>query len=126
MTSLSLTGALRTAVLFLSAAGLLSAQNYQGGVRGLVQDPEGAAVPGAKVTLVNQATTVARSTVTGATGEYSFSSIDPATYSVVIESSGFKRMQRNQVVVGTQEFVTLDIKLELGSVNESVMVTAEV
>jgi hypothetical protein len=43
-----------------------------------------------------------------------------------VEAPGFKKMLRNQIVVGTQEFVTLDVKLELGSVNESVMVTVEV
>ena len=52
--------------------------------------------------------------------------MDPANYIVVAEAPGFKRLQRNQVVVGTQEFVTLDLKMEIGSVNESVMVTAEV
>jgi hypothetical protein len=112
-------------ILVLTAL-TLSAQNYQGGVRGSVADPQGAAIAAAKVSLMNQATGVGRATVTNPAGEYSFSSIDPATYTVVAEAPGFKRLQRNQVVVGTQEFVTLDLKMELGSVNESVMVTAEV
>ena len=126
MTLQTISGAIRTTTLFALAVLTLCAQTYQGGVRGLVQDPDGAAIPAAKVTLVNQATGVLRSTVCGATGEYSFSSVDPATYNMTVEAPGFKRMQRNQVVVGTQEFVTLDVKLDLGSVNESVMVTAEV
>jgi hypothetical protein len=126
MTLHTISGAFRTFTLFTLAVFAISAQTNQGGVRGLIQDPGGAAVPAAKVTLVNQATGIARSTVASATGEYSFSSIDPATYTIVVEAPGFKRMQRNQVMVGTQEFVTLDLKLDLGSVNESVMVTAEV
>jgi hypothetical protein len=126
MTLQTISGAFRTTTLFALAVLTVCAQTYQGGVRGLVQDPDGAAIPAAKVTLVNQATGVMRSTVSGATGEYSFSSIDPATYNMTVEAPGFKRMQRNQVLIGTQEFVTLDVKLDLGSVNESVMVTAEV
>ena len=126
MTLQTINTAFRITTLFALAVLTLCAQTYQGGVRGLVQDPDGAAVPAAKVTLVNQATGVLRSTVSGATGEYSFSSLNPATYNMTVEAPGFKRMQRNQVVVGTQEFVTLDVKLDLGSVNESVMVTAEV
>ena len=114
-----------SAVLVFTTA-TLSAQNYQGGVRGSVADPQGSAIAAAKVTLMNQATGVGRTTVTSASGEYSFSSVDPASYIVVAEAPGFKRLQRNQVVVGTQEFVTLDLQMEIGSVNESVMVTAEV
>src|SRR5215467_10794251 len=126
MTLQMLSGAFRAATLFVLTVLPLCAQTYQGGVRGLVQDPDGAAIPAAKVTLINPATGVSRSTLSAATGEYTFSSVDPATYNMTGPAPGFKRMQRNQVVVGTQEFVTLDVKLDLGSVNESVMVTAEV
>src|SRR5215469_18551802 len=89
MTLQTINIAFRITTLFALAVLTLCAQTYQGGVRGMVQDPDGAAVPGAKVTLVNQATSVARSTVSAATGEYAFSSIDPATYSMLIEAPGF-------------------------------------
>ena len=46
----------------------LMAQSYLGGVRGLVQDPGGAVIASAKVTLANEATTVSRATVTNAQG----------------------------------------------------------
>lgn len=122
----TISGAVRAAFLLVLSAAILWAQSYQGGVRGLVQDPGSSIIPAAKVLLINQATGVSRSTLTNASGEYVFGSLDPGTYSVAVEAPGFKKMLRNQVVVGTQEFVTLDVKLELGSVNESVMVTAEV
>src|SRR5215471_11186221 len=101
-------------------------QSYQGGVRGVIQDPGGAVVGGAKVSLVNQATNVARTVLSNAQGEYVFSALEPASYDLQVEAAGFKRFERKDVVVGTQEFLTLDVKLELGSTTESVMVTAEV
>ena len=104
----SISGARCAAVLLALAAGTLWAQSYQGGVRGMVRDPGGSVIPAAKVLLVNQATGVSRTTLTNASGEYVFGSLDPAAYSVTVEAPGFKKMQRNQVVVGTQEFVTVE------------------
>ena len=118
-------GALCATVFLALAAGTLWAQSYQGGVRGMVRDPGGSVIPAAKVVLINQATSVSRSTLTNALGEYVFGSLDPATYSVAVEAPGFKKMQLDQVVVGTQEFLMLDVNMELGSVNESVLVTTE-
>src|SRR5437588_644827 len=106
----------------MSIAATMSAQNFQGGIRGLVQDPGGAVIATAKITLTNQNTGVARTTVSNAEGEYVFSAIDPATYRVRAETPGFKTLERVNVVVNTQEFLTLDLKLEVGEVNQSVMV----
>ncbi len=104
----------------------ISAQNFVGGVRGLVQDPGGAVIAGATVTLTNQATGVANVTTTNATGQYSFSQVDPATYSISVEAQGFKKLTHPDVVVGTQETVGVDITMELGQMTESVQVTTEV
>src|SRR6185369_14019430 len=59
-------------------------------------------------------------------GSYSFSQVVPATYTVVAEAPGFKRFERKHVIVATQETVSLDLKMEIGSVSESVQVTEEV
>src|SRR5437660_12492277 len=50
----------------------------------------------------------------------------PATYRVRAETPGFKTLERANVVVSTQEFLTLDLKLEVCEINQSVMVTGEV
>ena len=113
-------------VLFCTAAGGVFAQSYQGGVRGTVSDGQGAAISGAKVSLVNEASSVTRSTLTNNGGEYVFNAVDPAAYSVVCESPGFKKFERKKVMVATQEFLTVDAKLELGAVSDSVLVTEEV
>ena len=101
------------------------AQTFQGGVRGTIQDTSGAAIAVAKVTLTDEGTGIARSTITGNGGEYSFSAVVPATYTISIEKPGFKKLDNKGVVVGTQEFVTVDLKLDVGDVTQSVNVTAE-
>lgn len=122
---------IHTPFLRLAVAGVLftahlAAQSYQGGLRGLVTDPGAAAITDAKVMLVDEATSVARTTLSSSAGEYAFSSVQPATYTVSVEAPGFKRFERKGVVIATQQFVTVDIKLEVGQVNETVNVTEEV
>ncbi len=104
----------------------VGAQTFQGGVRGAVTDSTGAAIGTAKVTLTAEATGVSRSTVTNTGGEYSFSAVNPATYTLVVETPGFKKLDKKGLVVNTQEFVTVDMKLEVGDVTQSVNVTEEV
>ncbi len=114
------------ALIALLAAVTMWGQSYQGGVRGSVTDQQGAAVANAKVTLVNSQTSEARSVLTNEGGGYEFASLVPATYMLVAESPSFKKFERKNVVVGTQEFLSVDMALEVGSVSESVMVTEEV
>ncbi len=119
----------RLSRILLACASVLTAvwgQSFQGGVRGVVLDQAGAAIANAKVMLVDEATSVSRATITSAEGEYVFNQVVPATYSVAAESPGFKKIERKGVVVGTQQFLTLDLKLELGQVSESVQVTEDV
>jgi hypothetical protein len=111
--------------LILATAGAF-AQSYLGGVRGLVQDPAKATIATAKVTLTNEGTNVARSGLTNAAGEFVFSQLDPGTYTLSAEAPGFRKVERHGIVVATQEFLTIDLKLEVGAVTESVQVTEEI
>jgi trimeric autotransporter adhesin len=118
-------------LLALAALGMLTAslglaQNFVGGIRGSVQDPGGAVIGDAKVTLLNEATGTSRTTQSNASGEYAFAQVEPATYSIVVEAPGFKKLTRTSVIVGTQETVGVDLKLEIGQVSESVQVTGEI
>ena len=116
----------RAMILAVAITSGAFSQSYLGGVRGLVQDPGKATVATAKVTLLNQGTNVARSELSNGAGEFSFSQVDPGTYTLTAESPGFKKVERKGIVVGTQEFVTVDLKLEVGAVTESVQVTEAV
>jgi hypothetical protein len=122
----NLSAALRVCSLALTVHAAVFAQSFQGGLRGSVTDGGGALVPDAKVALVDEATAVTRVTLSNATGEYVFNAVTPATYTVTVESPGFKKFERRGVIIGTQQFITLDIRLELGQVSESVQVTEEV
>jgi len=88
-------------------------------------DQSTAAVPSATVTLTNEATGVARTTVSNESGLYVFSNVDPGTYSVAAEAPGFKRSLRSGIAVGTQQFVNLDLTLEIGEVTEVLTVTGQ-
>jgi len=121
-----LTKRVAISVIFTLLAGSpVWAQTFQGGVRGTIQDSSGAAVGVAKVTLADEATGIARSTVTGNGGEYSFSAVVPATYTVSVEKPGFKKLDKKGVIVSTQEFLIVDLRMDIGDVTQSVNVTAE-
>ena len=108
----------------LAAATGAAAQSFQGGLRGQVKDPQGI-IPGAAVTLTNQANGVTRETVTNDVGEYSFPAVDPGIYTIRASVAGFKTFERKNARVATQQFLTLDILLEVGTVEETITVTAE-
>ena len=114
------------AALTFVAAASMWAQSYQGGVRGTATDPQGAVAPDVKVTLLNQGTGISRATLANSAGEFVFSSVEPATYTIAAESPGFKRFELKNLIVATQEFLKVDVRMEIGSVSDTVMVTSEV
>ncbi|HEX4807907.1 MAG TPA: TonB-dependent receptor [Bryobacteraceae bacterium] len=109
-------------MLGLGAVGV-QAQSIYGGMRGVVTDQNGGAVVGAKVSMINEGTAETHSTVTNSAGEYLFSQVLPGNYSITSEAAGFKKFERKGVTVATQQEVSADLKLEIGSVTESVQVT---
>ena len=113
-------------VALVTSSLYLSAQSTQGGVRGSVIDPLKAGIGNAKVTITNDGTGESKSVLTHEGGGFDFSSLAPATYTLIAESPSFKKFERKNVVVGTQEYLTVDLPLEVGSVSDSVMVTEEV
>ena len=113
------------AAFAILCASTLSAQNFVGGVRGLIQDQGGAVITDAKVVLTNSATGVARATNSNGLGEYVFAQLEPATYSISVEAPGFKKLTQTGIIVNTQENVNVDLKMEIGQLTESVQVTAE-
>jgi len=114
-----------TLALIVGSTINLRAQTFQGGVRGMVSDPGGAAIPTVKVTLVNEDTSEQRATLSSEAGEYAFTAVDPATYTVRAEAPSFKRFERKGVVVTTQGFPTVDIKLQVGDVSETINVSED-
>ena len=103
---------------------LLSAQSFQGSLRGVVKDAQGV-IPGVSVALVNEANGVSRDTVTNGVGESSFPAVDPGNSTVKAAVPGYKTFERKGVRIGTQEAIGLDIALEIGALEETITVTGE-
>src|SRR5580658_4420314 len=112
-------------VFAILSVSFLEAQTFQGGVRGIVTDQGGAAVPNVKVTLIDEATAETRATLSNAAGEYTFTALDPATYTVQAEAPSFKKFEARGLVVTTAGLPTIDVKLEVGDVVQTVNVTGE-
>lgn len=111
--------ALLIAALTASAA----AQSTLATIVGTVQDPTGGVVPGATVTIVNAATTAARTLVTDSGGAYVVANLDPGSYVITVTLSGFADASR-VVELGARQNVRLDVALALAGATESVEVRA--
>ena len=84
--------AILIAVLVAAGAGLATAQERFGGLTGMVTDASGAVLPGATVTITSKTTGAARTVVTASDGVYNVPDLDPGRYAVVVELSGFAKV----------------------------------
>ena len=94
-------------------------------LRGKVVDPQGGVLPGVSVTVRNQATGMFRGTVSGADGSFIASGIVPGVYQVTAELQGFKKFDRKDLQLEVGKTSTIEVKLEVGSLEETVNVSAE-
>src|SRR5712692_11499115 len=106
-------------LLLLTGAAGANAQQFTGGVRGAVRDANGV-IPGVTVTLTNEATNISRDVVTNEVGQYSFPAVAPGTYTLKTQLTGYKTYESKGLTVGTQQFITLDVALELGRLEENI------
>ncbi|MBI3679824.1 MAG: TonB-dependent receptor [Acidobacteria bacterium] len=118
-----LQGLFQLAVACLSATAIL-AQTSTSQISGTVFDPTGAVVPGAWVTLVNEATGVVQKLSTTPAGVYAFPAIPVGIYTIRVEATGFKTSVRTGNTVQVNTPASVDIQLEVGATVESVQVSA--
>jgi len=98
-------------------------QGTRGSLRGLVADPNGAAINGATVTLKQVGTNEEFKATTDSQGAFVFPSLPPGKYSATVEASGFKRTELTEVIIEVNQQAKVDISLEVGAVTEQVTVT---
>ncbi|MEO8522151.1 MAG: carboxypeptidase-like regulatory domain-containing protein, partial [Acidobacteriota bacterium] len=103
-------------LLVVSAA---SAQDFRGAIAGTVSDSSGGRTPGVTVSAVNVATNGTTTTTTDSEGGYTLRYLTPGTYSVTAELSGFKKLVRENVEVRIGDRLELDLRLEVGSMEET-------
>ena len=122
---------IRSYVWFFCIAGILCsvtpliAQIDRGTIEGLVRDPSGAVIPGAKIKIIQTATNSTYDFVTNDEGLYIAPNLPVATYRVVIQAQGFSTFSREPVEVRAHVTVRVDADLQIGAVTEMSIVTAE-
>lgn len=109
------------AVAFLGVCQTLSAQSGYGAVTGTVTDSSGGVITGARLRLVHLETNAARGT-TSDEGRFTFAEVPPAHYRLRVEHPGFEQWQ-SDFDVQTGQTATIDPKLRVGSLSDTVVVT---
>jgi Carboxypeptidase regulatory-like domain/TonB-dependent Receptor Plug Domain len=100
------------------------AQTETGQIRGVVTDPTGAIVGGAKITVVSTATGATRTTSSNSNGEYAITALEPAVYTLSAEGTGFQKwVRRVQVTVGSSNVVPVAFAVQ--GTSATVEVSAE-
>jgi len=113
-------------VVLVAAAGTAFAQVQTGSITGTVTDPSNAVLPGVTVTLTGEKLIGGAETqVTDSTGTYRFDRLPPGSYTVKLELQGFKTITRDDIRVSAAFVATVNAKLEVGNVTESITVTGE-
>jgi Carboxypeptidase regulatory-like domain len=124
MSRLGARASLLAAALCLALAAAAGAQTNTGRISGTVADASGGVLPGVTVTVVNERTALTRTATTDERGAYVFVDLPVGTYTVKTELSGFKSTVKNGYTLNADDRVTVDFKLDVGSVSETVQVTA--
>jgi hypothetical protein len=109
---------------FMMISAPVHAQADRGHIAGRVFDSSGAAVPQSKITLVNLDTAVQSEAVTNEAGFYAIPNVPAGSYRALFSRNGFKTAERLSITVSVAQTVRVDVKLETGSVNETIVVTA--
>ncbi len=115
------------AALVLAAAVVspASAQVLYGSIVGTTEDPTGAVVPGAVITLTSAATGVTREVKADDQGRYSILNVPAGVYSLKFTAQGFRTYTRTGIEVSINTVTRVDVRLEVGQISEQVTVSAQ-
>src|SRR6202049_421013 len=102
----------------------LFAQN--GRILGTVTDQTGAVLPGATVSIIDTQRGLARTLTTDAAGEYNAPTLNPGTYTVRVEAKGFKRLDRENILIEVGKEVRVDLTPQPGEQAQTVTVTEQI
>lgn len=109
---------------FLGSAAPALAQTSFGTFRGAIADEQGGVLPGVTVTARQTATNTTQVAVTGEVGQYFIPNLPPGPYELTFELSGFNTVKQ-QVQLRVGQDLTLNVVLNVGTVQESVQVVGE-
>lgn len=114
------------AAVALTTFSLSLAQSTTANISGIVRDGTGAAVPGTRITATNVLTSFSRTVISDDVGNYLITNLPIGEYSVTSEKEGFRRSTQTGITLAVEQNARVDVTLAVGSVSESVTVTAQV
>ena len=110
-------------LVVLGVGGRAAAQDANATITGAVADEQGQVLPGATVTVINEATRLARTTTSDGRGDFRVPSLIPGTYTVKVEMQGFKAFEQRGNVLNASATLSLGaVKLGLGQLTEVIVV----
>ena len=116
---------LYSSLLFMALAlTAVQAQTFRGGISGVVTDESGAAVPGATVQAVDDATGVAHDTISSSAGEFGFQELPLGTYTITASATNFQTVKVDKVPVTAGYIYNLPVKLSVAKTATTIEVDA--
>lgn len=101
-----------------------SAQSDVGSIGGFVRDQSGAAVPNAKVEILNESTGESHAVTSDTQGHYTVTNLRPAIYTLTVEAQGFKKFTSAHNKLNASTALALDATVPVGAASETIQVTA--
>ncbi len=113
------------ALVLLSMASAVAAQETRGSIEGVVKDTSGAVLPGVTVEARSPALVGVSTAVTDTTGTYRFPSLAPGIYEITATLSGFQTHKVANIQLSLGQVLKVNVPMEVGGLAENVQVTAE-
>ncbi len=113
-----------TLLLGASFAVLAGAQTATATLKGSVADASGQVTPGATVTLTQASTGLKRTFKVSEDGQYTFTFLEPGSYTLEVQAQGFKLHKQERIELSVAQTAELNVKLEPGSISDTVTITA--
>jgi len=118
--------ALATAVALILSASPADAQNINASVGGTVNDPSGAVIPNAEVTLKSLATGTISKVTTNESGLFRFPNLQAGAYELTVSATGFRDFVQRGISLSINDTVNIRVPLEVGQADQAIEVTADV
>jgi hypothetical protein len=116
------TDAIRLLLIVLFALELATAQSTNGTISGIIFDPSGKAIPGAQISIVNDATGISYPGATNSEGIYVVPDLPPGNYRIQVSNRGFKTIIKPDILVHVQDALAINFTLPIGAASEIVTV----
>src|SRR2546427_10119639 len=111
-------------IFLVSLTSALQAQSTSANLTGRITDPSKAVIADAKIAAISADTNVRYETLTNVSGEYYLANLQPGSYRIEIETPGFKKLIKPDVVLQVQHVLEIDLEMMLGSSSDSITAAA--